>query len=283
MLQEMRECGVEPRLLTRAVPRPQNTSYVVPNVIHYIRYTNNVTFEFQHYLSYRSVQLFIRPRYIFLHGDSIPDGEWWQKTLAEVDNLYHVYRKQPKDVHGTPIQFIQHSADITRLVVLIDYGGIYIDDDVLIIRSFDPLRNYDLTLGRPVKIALSNGIIIARKGALFLRIWLENYRNYNPKSWGGNSVAKGSTLGKLFPHLVHVEEQSLLHPSWQESPLMFSHRRHYNWTENYCIHIYFENHHKIPKIPEQLKSYDNTLGQVMRHIYYGNSSLIPVPGPPFRP
>ena len=163
-----------------------------------------------------------------------------------------------------------------------DYGGIYIDDDVLMIKSFDPLRNYDLTLGRPVKIALSNGIILARKGALFLRIWLENYRKYNPKSWGGNSVVKGSTLEKLFPHLVHVEEQSLLHPSWQETHMMYSRIRHYNWTENYCIHIYYENHFKIPKTPEQLKSYDNTLGKVMRHIYYGNSSLIPVTGPPFR-
>ena len=68
-----------------------------------------------------------------------------------------------------------------------DYGGIYIDDDVLVIRSFDPLRGYDLTLGRPVKIALPNGIIIARNGTLFLRIWLENYRHYNPKSCGAKS------------------------------------------------------------------------------------------------
>ncbi|KAI0218592.1 hypothetical protein LSAT2_029689 [Lamellibrachia satsuma] len=161
MLHEMRACGVQPRLLTRAVARPNDTAYVVPNVVHLIRYTNNRTFDFQHYLCYRSVHRFIQPQYVFLHGDAIPEGEWWQQTLAEVDNLYHVYHERPTDVHGTPINFVQHSADITRLVVLIDYGGIYIDDDVLVIRSFDPLRGYDLTLGRPVKFALSNGIIIA--------------------------------------------------------------------------------------------------------------------------
>ena len=170
-----------------------------------------------------------------------------------------------------------------RLFTVPDYGGIYIDDDVLIVKSFDDLRVFDLTLGRPVAIALSNGIIIARKGALFLRLWLENYRNYSPKSWGGNSVAKGNIIHKVFPHLVHVEEQSLLHPSWQESPAMFSRRIHYNWTGHYSIHIYFESTHHIPKNPEQLKSYENTLGQVMRYIYYGSSDLIPVSGTPFVP
>ena len=152
---------------------------------------------------------------------------------------------------------------------------------MLVVKSFDDLRIFDLTLGRPVAIALSNGIIIARKGALFLRMWLENYRNYSPKSWGGNSVATGNILNKIFQHLVHVEEQSLLHPSWQESKQMFNRRHPYNWTGHYCIHIYFEQHFKIPKKPEQLKSYENTLGQVMRYIFFGSSDLIPVSGPPF--
>ena len=121
MLQEMRACGLKPRLLTRAVPRTETRLLVVPNVIHYIRYSNNASFEFQHYLSYLGVHRFIIPRYIFLHGDALPhsDNEWWKRTLAEVDNLYHVYREMPTEVHGTPINFIQHSADITRLAVLI--------------------------------------------------------------------------------------------------------------------------------------------------------------------
>jgi hypothetical protein len=62
------------------------------------------------------------------------------------------------------------------------------DHDVLVLKSFDPLRNYSLTLGRESKDALANGIIIGRPGSLFLRLWITTYRTYNPKQWGEHSV-----------------------------------------------------------------------------------------------
>ena len=131
MLDELRSCGWQPRLLSRAVRRDNNTtvkasaSLVVANVVHYILFKKsgnnmkNFKFLFQHYLSFRSVHQFIRPRYIFLHGDSVPEGEWWQRTLQEVDNLYHVYCEKPTKIHGKPIRFVQHAADIKRLTLLI--------------------------------------------------------------------------------------------------------------------------------------------------------------------
>ena len=61
------------------------------------------------------------------------------------------------------------------------------DPDVLVLRSFDPLRRKPLTLGResivPVN-AISSAIIISRPGAVFMRLWLETYRTYNPDVWG---------------------------------------------------------------------------------------------------
>ena len=131
MLDELRSCGWQPRLLTRAVRRgkdtPVNTSasLVVANVVHYILFKNssdntkNFKFLFQHYLSFRSVHQFIRPRYIFLHGDLIPEGEWWQRTLQEIDNLYHVYCEKPTKIHDKAISFVEHASDIKRLTLLI--------------------------------------------------------------------------------------------------------------------------------------------------------------------
>ena len=124
MLDELRSCGMTPRLLTRAVRRDDddNTSLVVPNVVHYILFEkarNKTKFEFQHYVSFCSASRFIRPRYIFLHGDQMPEGEWWQRTLRDVDNLYHVYCKKPTQIHGRTISYIEHAADIKRLTLLI--------------------------------------------------------------------------------------------------------------------------------------------------------------------
>ena len=131
MLDELNSCGWQPRLLTRAVRRgkdtPVNTSasLVVANIVHYILFKKssnnrkNFKFLFQHYLSFRSVHQFIRPRYIFLHGDLVPEGEWWQRTLQEVDNLYHVYCEKPTKIHDKPICFVEHASDIKRLTLLI--------------------------------------------------------------------------------------------------------------------------------------------------------------------
>ncbi|KAI0219759.1 hypothetical protein LSAT2_028736, partial [Lamellibrachia satsuma] len=123
MLDEMRAAGLKPQLLSRAVPRHVDnvTSHVVPNVVHYVHYgvANGVPFDFQHYLSFRSASQFLKPQYIFLHGDVVPKGEWWTRTLAEVDNLYHVYRKKQTKIHGKKVTFVQHLADFTRLTVTI--------------------------------------------------------------------------------------------------------------------------------------------------------------------
>ena len=123
MLDEMRAAGLKPQLLSRAVPRPvdNDTSHVVPNVVHYVHYgvANGVPFDFKHYLSFRSASQFLKPQYIFLHGNVVPKGEWWTRTLAEVDNLYHVYRKKQTKICGKKVTFVQHLACFTRLTVTI--------------------------------------------------------------------------------------------------------------------------------------------------------------------
>jgi len=72
-----------------------------------------------------------------------------------------------------------------------EFGGIYLDPDVLVLRSFDSLRRKSLTLAResiePI-VTISNGIIVCRRGAVFMRLWLETYRTFNPDVWAYHSV-----------------------------------------------------------------------------------------------
>jgi len=72
-----------------------------------------------------------------------------------------------------------------------ELGGIYLDPDVLVFRSFDPLRRMPLTLAResilPI-VTISNGIIVCRRGAVFLRLWLETYRTFDPDVWSYHST-----------------------------------------------------------------------------------------------
>ena len=164
-----------------------------------------------------------------------------------------------------------------------DFGGIYLDTDVLILKSFDPLREYNLVLARETPKTIANGIIIARKGALFLRLWLENYRNYKRGSWIGNSVLFSSLLQQLYPHLAHVELHRLLGPNYQQwMKYMYGIDNNvFDWSKSLSIHIFGENKYRVPRTPEQLKGFNCTLGQVMRYIYFGSPNLLPITGKRF--
>ena len=75
-------------------------------------------FEFTNYLNVLGVHKFMKPNYIIFHGDAGITGEWWNRTVTEVPNLYHVWQRKPTEIHGRKIGYIQHAADITRLEIL---------------------------------------------------------------------------------------------------------------------------------------------------------------------
>ena len=78
-------------------------------------------------------------------------------------------------------------------------------------------------------------------------------------------------LARLFPHLIHVEESSLVRPNWQEDHLLF--RDHYNWSSNYAVHVWHRRGY-VPPDPTATHALDNTLGELMRFVYYNDKSLI---------
>jgi len=92
----------------------------VPNVVHYVVLGSDLTFTFINYLSYRSVDRFIRPDQIFVHGDHTPSGKWWNRTIDEVKNIYHVKRKySDKAPNGIPFKFPAHISDYVRAEILL--------------------------------------------------------------------------------------------------------------------------------------------------------------------
>ena len=96
-----------------------NHSIKVPNIVHYVS-LGNWKFTFLNYLSFKSVHRFIKPRLILIHGDSLPHGDWWEKILNEVPNIYFARRDRPIRIQGVRVPWIEHSSDIVRLQTI--YG-----------------------------------------------------------------------------------------------------------------------------------------------------------------
>ena len=157
--------------------------------------------------------------------------------------------------------------------MIADYGGIYLDHDIIVVKSFDTLRQYDFTIGREAPYSLNNGVMLGRQGTPFAQIWLETFRSprLDMRHRGYESVRMAHRLSVLFPHLVHVENSSLAQPNYLNAHLFY--RDYYNWSGNYAIHVMSEKPHRVPKNLIMLAGYDCLLGEVMRFVYFGDSKL----------
>lgn len=144
------------------------------------------------------------------------------------------------------------------------------DPDVIVLKSFDPLRNYSMALGREREDGVCNGIMVAQKGALFLRLMLEQYHSYKglKEEWAEKSVHNVHTLARVYPHLVHVEETSLNRPNWREKLLIYD--GCYDWRENYAIHLWIRTwpEKERPTRMADVIGKTTTLGSISRLILF---------------
>jgi hypothetical protein len=85
---------------------------------------------------------------------------------------------------------------------LIEFGGIYLDQDVYVVKSLDLYRKYEMTLGL-YDDGISNNILIGHKNARFLKIYLDSYHEYDSTQWWYNSGEVPTKLIRENPDLVH--------------------------------------------------------------------------------
>jgi len=79
---------------------------------------------FLNYLSLLGVQQHIRPTQIIVHGDALPQGDWWRRAAKDVANIYfvNVTGRLPTQVYGKPLKLIEHRTDILRYRILYGIG-----------------------------------------------------------------------------------------------------------------------------------------------------------------
>lgn len=92
--------------------------FMVPNRVHYVYFGCKKHFTYLNYLSFYSVHKFIKPELIILHGNCIPKGDWWRRTIKEVANIYSAYLTRPRLIQGSKPMWIEHAADVARLQIL---------------------------------------------------------------------------------------------------------------------------------------------------------------------
>jgi hypothetical protein len=174
-----------------------------------------------------------------------------------------------------------------------EFGGIYLDRDVLVFKSLDPFRKFEMTLDYQIdensKI-MGSQVQIAHKRARFLRLYLQTYKKYEGKYWYWN--AGGFPTERIinkYPHLVHS-----MNREFGLSPIEICDTLYLNnikdWAEKYfTVHSFIRNNNirntiswcfsnRKPSVQEfdeqNIKTLNNTFGQMARHILYNTTDII---------
>ncbi|KAL4224960.1 hypothetical protein ACF0H5_015656 [Mactra antiquata] len=246
----------------------------VPNVAHYVWYKRG-EMTFIAFLSMLSVVRFVRPCVIMVHGE-LPYGKYWDAITYFYPNFVHIKRDIPEDVFGTKIRINCHSSDIMRIEALIEYGGIYLDMDMVLVRPIDSLMDFPFVLSNQSSANLGSAFVMAERNATFLNLWMNEYRtDYQPNRYIYNAMKSSGKLAVMdeYKHLIHIEHNTLSRP--HKMRFLAIHdlaKATYNWSHVYGIHTYIRIFHETVN-ETTIKTMNSTFGSICRHIFYGDKEL----------
>ncbi|CAF0759123.1 unnamed protein product [Rotaria sordida] len=189
-----------------------------------------------------------------------------------------IKKRQVKEIFNKSVDHHAHRGDIMRLEVLIEYGGIYLDSDVLTLRSFDPLLNLNdvIMAHQDDGIKVCNAVILAKKDATFLKRLYDAYQSFNENCWDCHSVKLPGQLASIYPNDITVlPTNAFFRPSWNEKAALYA-SNNYDFTPNYACHLWNKknNHDHLSRLtPELALNANNTFGRMLRHAI-GNATLL---------
>lgn len=245
----------------------------VPNVVHYVWFEKR-NLSFFEFVSFMSTIRFVRPCVILIHGDSLPEGKFWDYILSIFPNIVHVERKVPNFLFGKSVKYKEHIVDAWRIKSLIKFGGIYMSTDTFLVKSIDQLRRFSCTISKhPESKAISPAIVMAERNVTFLQDMLQWFKiHYDSEKYTYSPMTDPQFFSNPLPGNVHVEKGTLSRPRGQEGNVIFT--TNTNWSNIYGMHLNSKTY-PITELIEtsNIRYLNTTVGALCRHILFGNKEI----------
>lgn len=223
---------------------------MIPKSLHYVfgmaRNGGGKPWSLGHYACLRSAVERIKPKDVYFYYEFEPKGPWWDLTRNLVD-LEKI--QAPHTIFGNPVVHPAHRADVVRLEKLISRGGIYLDADVFVHRSFDDLLGNTTVLGYQdvggPGTGLCNAVILSEAQAPFLERWYSEYRSFRSLGtdafWDEHSVQVPMQLSKRFPdELTLLPQQAFFWPGFRPDgiKLIFDGSAEIDISKSFATHLW---------------------------------------------
>ena len=187
----------------------------VPNIVHFVhllKLDTNQTFDFplRQFISIYSAHYHLQPDVIYIHTN-VPEHQI-EKRIKESSSPYtHAVSRLPRlkfNYHAAPnvtsrnqtVDLLANKSDFVRTSVLVKYGGIYLDDDVYVLRDLKPFRQagFENVIGLQGGTAICPAVIMATKDNDLMHTYHEIQDIVFDGSWANHAVALLSTLAREF-------------------------------------------------------------------------------------
>lgn len=194
--------------------------------------------------------------YCWFGGKEKPDSvkkciESWKKFLPD----YQLVEWNEDNFNIEKLQYTKEAyaakkyafvSDVARIEALYQYGGIYMDTDVEVLKTFTPLLDARSILGMEEKGYVATSFMAFEKEHPLVKQFLNLYENISFLDKNGQIIT-GTNVAKLTNLLIEkgfvqenyyqeLEEGIKIYPKEFFSPYDYI-NCHYNITENsYCVH-----------------------------------------------
>ena len=207
-----------------------------------------------------------------------PTGDWWTKINHVAKGRILVQRIRHFDQVWGNVRLgkIVHISDVIRIMLLTRYGGIFLDDDHVILKPIHEFFEMHIpTVGVESVASLQNCFQISPPNSPIYYRWLQEYKKYQNIMMGPFSVMKLWALWQKFPDEINAVQVTLVRPNWQE--VKFLHEQYFDWSGHFSMHLSARfmqtklklRNQKFEEV-EDVECIDNVFGEVTRLILYGD-------------
>lgn len=243
---------------------------MIPDILHFVFGMapdfGGKPFSLVHYLSIRSAVELNRPSAAVFHYQYEPAGVWWEraKPLLRLNKI-----TAPESIMGNRLYHVAHQADVVRLQVLKESGGIYMDLDTISVKPLKDLRNHRFVIGRELRPAyepknwrqklkqqlgfiqqkagentgLCNAVLLSERDSEFVNRWLNEYKSFRSKGrdkyWNEHSVLVPERLAALYPGaLTQLSPYAFHYPLYNPEGLKMMFEEVREFPEAYLHHLW---------------------------------------------
>lgn len=156
----------------------------------------------------------------------------------------------PKEIFGNPVPHYAHKADILRLQILLEHGGIYLDLDTITVKPYDFFLDKQVVMSIVKNngnvFGLGNSVIMGEPQNQFMKRWYDTYKTFrstgHDQYYDEHGAGVSYKLASQFPIEITIFDETLfLTPDMTPSGITKLFLTDAEYPNAFCHHLWGKN------------------------------------------